>query len=173
MAGRSTGGRNDMRTWTGVLEEISSKDWNQITLWSFRIEGEDRWFRTQKTALEVPLGTTITFNERNNQVDLASVEQSTASAEPVSDTAAPAIMTAPTVGNASSTDVSASNSSSTDIGKRIRWQAARRDACSVIVAALHTDTLPWNTNLAKGKRLDMLRGYITELTTQFVEEEND
>ena len=52
------------------------------------------------------------------------------------------------------------------------WEAARRDACNVIVAALHTDSLPWNKALAKGKRLDMLRGYISELTTQFLEEEN-
>ena len=51
-----------MKSWTGVVEEISSKDWNKIKLWSFRIEGEDRWFRTQKTPLEVPLGTQITFD---------------------------------------------------------------------------------------------------------------
>lgn len=59
------------------------------------------------------------------------------------------------------------------MGKRIAWEAARRDACNVIVAALHTDSLPWNANLAKGKRLDMLRGYIKELTVQFLEDENE
>jgi hypothetical protein len=145
-----------MKTWTGKVEEISDKDWNKIKLWSFRIEGEDRWFRTQKTPLEVPLGTTITFSERNNQVDLSTVVVQSSNET-----------SAPTPPPAASTPDAAS-----DVGSRIQWEAARRDACNVIVAALHTDSLPWNKALAKGKRLDMLRGYITELTTQFVEEEN-
>ena len=153
-----------MREWTGVVEQISDKDWNNIKLWSFKIEGEDRWFRTQKTPLDVPLGTTITFTERNNQVVMESV-QSTESAAPSSDvvetsasTASPSTATAPDANG---------------VGKRMAWEAARRDACNVVVAALHTDSLPWNKSLAKGKRLDMLRSYIKELTVQFLEEEND
>jgi hypothetical protein len=143
-----------MKEWTGVVETISDKDWNGIKLWSFKIEGEDRWFRTAKTPLDVPLGTTITFNERNSQVDLASISETTSSAPPP-----PPVTQTETVVST--------------VGSRIQWQAARRDACNVVVAALHTEALPWAKNTPKGKKLDLLRGYINELTKQFLEEENE
>ena len=66
-----------------------------------------------------------------------------------------------------------------DVGKRIQWQAARRDACNIVVACLALEAtnveakgiLPWAANVAKAKKLDLLRGYINELTKQFIEEE--
>ncbi len=52
----------------------------------------------------------------------------------------------------------------------------RKDAFNiagrVIVAAMQTDNLPWPANMAKNKRIDMLRGYINELTDQFMEDQN-
>lgn len=155
-----------MKTWNGQIDAISSKDWNNILLWSFRIEGEDRWFRTQKKRLPAEVGDHVTFDERNNQVILESVV--------VDQTSAPSAPTTPEgVAAPVSPSVESTKSPATiDVGARIQWQAARRDACNVIVAALHTDSLPWNANLAKGKRLDMLRSYITTLTNQFLEEEN-
>ena len=155
-----------MNEWNGIVEEISSKDWHDVLLWSFRIEGVDRWFRTQKTALDVGIGTTITFTEKNSQVDLASVQQMASGTAP---SAGPVVSSDKTSAPGESKD----DASSPDIGVRIQWQAARRDACNVMVACLQTDNMPWAQNLAKGKRLDMLRGYIKELTIQFLEEEND
>ncbi len=49
---------------------------------------------------------------------------------------------------------------------------ARRDATRVIVAAMQTGNLPWATNVPKGQRLDLLRGYINTLAVQFLEDEN-
>ena len=154
-----------MTKWEGVITEKSGKPWNKIKLFSFKIEGEDRWFRTGRQEIEPLVGSRITFEERNQQVILASVTPTTQSSTPseqdVQQEIAPAVLdtpeSAPSVG---------------DVGDRIRWQAARRDACNVIVAALHCDALPWSKNTAKGKKLDLLVGYIHELTSQFVKGEN-
>ena len=54
-----------------------------------------------------------------------------------------------------------------------RISNARRDSTRVIVAALQTDNLPWATNVPKGQKLDLLRGYIRELTEQFMEDEDE
>jgi len=154
-----------MKEWTGRVEQITDKDWNNIKLWSFQIEGEARWFRTQKTRLPAEVGDVITFEERNNQVVLDSVRQATGETPPTTsalpveaETSGTGVISAPMV---------------TDVGARIQWQAARRDACNVIVAALHTEALPWASNVAKSKKLDLLLGYINELTKQFVEEETN
>ena len=82
-------------------------------------------------------------------------------------TSAPAESTLPTPAPSA-----VSTSGDMDVGTRIQWQAARRDASQIMAAALMSDNMPWAANLAKGKRLDMLLGYINELTKQFVEEEN-
>ncbi len=50
---------------------------------------------------------------------------------------------------------------------------ARRDATRVIVAAMETGNLPWSTNTPKNQRLDLLRGYINTLATQFLEDGNN
>ena len=57
--------------------------------------------------------------------------------------------------------------------------AHRRDATRIIVACLEADVrtpgglLPWATNTPKSKRLDLLRGYINTLATQFEEDEEN
>ena len=148
-----------MREVTGKIVVKDHKDWNQIRLYSFQIEGDPRWFRTGKTEIEQPEGATVSFTERNNQVIKGSVNLT-------GDQDAPCVVedttTAPT-----------SVGTQLDVGQRIRWQAARRDAVSIVVAALHTEALPWATNTAKGKKLDLLRGYINELASQFLEDENN
>lgn len=52
-----------------------------------------------------------------------------------------------------------------------QWQAARCDAALIVSAALEADALPWSVNTPKNQRLDLLRGYITRLATQFMTEE--
>jgi len=50
----------------------------------------------------------------------------------------------------------------------------RRDATRIVVAAMQTGNLPWASNTPKNQKLDLLRGYINELSKQFKEdEEND
>ena len=49
---------------------------------------------------------------------------------------------------------------------------ARRDATRVIVAAMQTGNLPWAANTPKNQKLDLLRGYINTLATQFIEDDD-
>jgi hypothetical protein len=151
-----------MREINGVVETKSNKDWNGIKLFSFQVEGDPRWYRTGRAEIQEPLGARIVFSERNNQVVEGSVKPTTDSAP-----ATAGSVDTPT------TTASVTPSGSMDVGERIRWQAARRDAVSVIVAALHTDALPWAKSTAKGKKLDLLRGYINEVASQFLEDENN
>ena len=149
-----------MTEWEGIIEVSDEKVWNNIKLYSFRLEGVDRWFKTGKEQIEQVIGDNVKFTERNSKVDLttiAVVEPSDAAPRP----------TAPAV---SVSEVTA-DAAPKDIASRIQWQNARADATRVICAALQYDALPWPTNLAKGKRLDHLRGYINEMTKQFLEEE--
>ena len=49
----------------------------------------------------------------------------------------------------------------------------RRDATRVIVAAMETENLPWAKNTPNNQKLDLLRGYINILATQFKEDEDN
>lgn len=148
----------------GIISKKSDKKWHDVTLYSFQIEGETTWYRTGKDEIEQPVGATVCFTERNSKVDALKVHYAE------SQGAAPQ-STAPSVLESEPADVQM------DVGQRIQWQNARADACRLICTSLEVDTLveggvlPWPKNLAKAKRLDHLRGYINELTKQFIEEE--
>jgi hypothetical protein len=53
----------------------------------------------------------------------------------------------------------------------MRYQAARADACRLVIAALHTDHLPHAANVTKAKRLPLLEGYVEQVTKTFLEQE--
>jgi len=61
------------------------------------------------------------------------------------------------------------------VGARIRYQAARADATRVVVAALHTEALPWTAvqQKNKSKKLDLLTGYIKQVTETLLEQEEE
>ena len=149
-----------MKEWEGVISKKSERDWHSVKLYSFQIEGVDRWFRTGKTEIEQPVGATVSFTERNSQVDVATIQEVSGVPQSLSQS------------DVASADVQEPTSSPPTVADRIRWQEARRDAVTIITAALHNDALPWAANVAKGKKLDLLRGYINELAGQFMEEEN-
>lgn len=52
-----------------------------------------------------------------------------------------------------------------------KYREARRDATALIVAALNTGHLPFG-NMAKGQRLDHLRGQVKLMTEQLLEDED-
>ena len=158
-----------MTKWEGVITEKSGKPWNKIKLFSFKIEGEDRWFRTGRQEIAPDIGCRISFEERNQHVIMTSLTSVVLPLRPLSTSDTPADQDVRPIITEVQSD---SQASAASVGDRIRWQAARRDACNVIVAALHCDALPWNINVAKGKKLDLLVGYIHELTSQFVKGEN-
>lgn len=153
---------NDIEGTVSEVREVEFKPGH--VLHSFQIEGNEDWFSLGKVSpvtLGVEVGNRVTYSERNRRVLPKSVfVVGHGSADPVVE-AQPAKDVA----------VASKPASSSDIANRIQWQSARRDATSVVVAALHTDSLPWASNVAKSKRLDLLQGYITELTEQLLTEE--
>jgi hypothetical protein len=159
---------------SGVIEEIRNVDFNGTPLWSFRTGEDVTWYRIGKTTPEeagVTIGSHIVFEHRNLQVQIPSIRP--IGSAPVAKPSAPEASPSAPRGTPSNTN------EQTDLGRRIQWQAARRDACNIIVAAIKAEgydgkgILPWAANVAKAKKLDLLRGYITQLTEQFIEEENN
>ena len=148
-----------MKTWKGKIEKKFERDFQGTMLYSFRLEGVDRWFRTGKEQVEQPEGATIQFDERNNQVQVESIAPC---AEVSSSTEPPSGQTGQTR--------SSSEATAPTVGERMALEAARRDATQIIVAALHTDALPWAKNTAKSKKLDLLVEYVHQVARQLMEE---
>jgi hypothetical protein len=144
-----------MKEWKGQVSEIQGTDFQGTMLWAFKLEESSRWFRCGKNQPEITEGLWITFTERNSNVDPASILVSGASTANVTRV------------------TEREESKPSDVGKRIAYQAARRDATHIVVAALHTDHLPHAANVAKGKRLDLLMGYVQEITDTLLKQEND
>lgn len=153
-----------MKTWTGKLTKKFHRDFQGTKLYSFQIEGVDRWFRTGKEEIAPTVGTMITFTEKNSQVMMDSVAD-----------AGPAPDVEPTTGTKSGPSQPTEPVASTapTVGQRMAWENARRDATRIVVAALQTDVLPWNKNTAKAKRLDLLVGYVNQVAKDLLNQQNE
>ena len=145
----------------GVVSGIFNKDFHDVKLWSFKIEGSDRFYNMGQKQPTFEEGQCVKFTERNNRVDWNSIE--TISKDALKSTTAPS----------ENSTTAAGTINTSDVGDRIRYQAARHDATLLVTAALKTDHLPHASNVAKGKRLDLLLGYIKQVTQQLLEQEND
>lgn len=158
---------------TGQVKAVTHRDFQTTKLWSFQLEGSDRFFRTGKVEPKVSEGEWIKFNEKNGIV-LTETITITENAESSSKSARTPASTEDTLGVPVPTVEARpepSTSATIDVGQRIRYQAARRDASNIVIAALHTDHLPHATNVAKGKRLDLLLQYVEEVTQTLLEKE--
>ena len=142
---------------TGQVRDVTSRDFQSVKLWSFQLEGSDRFYRTQKVRPDVEVGDWITFREKNGIVMTDTIEKTT-------DTSAGATVVGPS-------ETAPAISATSDVGRRIRFQTARADATRLVVAALEHDQLPHPSNVAKGKRLDLLLGYVDEVTKALLKQE--
>lgn len=160
-----------MKTWTGKLAKKFHRDFQGTKLYSFQIEGQDRWFRTGKEELPHAEGTTITFQEKNSQVLMDTVEVGVGTTESADST----VETEKAAPSQPSETVSTHHQT---VGQRMAWEAARRDATRIVATALEVEgkgleVLPWAKNTAKGKRLDLLVGYVNRVAKQLMEEQDD
>lgn len=160
-----------MKTWTGKLAKKFHRDFQNTKLYSFQLEGEDRWFRTGKEEVPFNEGQTISFQEKNSQVLMDSIVEGEAatSSAPATEEKEPA---------ATQTHGKAASQSEPTVGQRMAWEAARRDATRIVVAALEVEgkgleVLPWAKNTAKNKRLDLLVDYVNKIASQLLEAQND
>jgi hypothetical protein len=159
-----------VKEWNGIVEKISSRDFNGTKLWSFQLEECPRYFRTGKTEPQFMEGACVTFTERNGQVDPATVSLTTDASAPTTSKSAPTQTELSVPAGAGAPPETAP---ATSVGERIRYQAARADAARLVVAALHTDHLPHAANIAKNKRLDLVLGYVEQVTLALLEQENN
>jgi hypothetical protein len=133
----------------------SGKDFHGVMLWSFQVEGSRRFWRCGRVEPAIEEGQCIEFqHDEAGNVDTESIVLAE-TAPSTSET------TRPTSGTGGAVDV----------GTRMRYQAARADACRLVIAALHTDHLPHAANVTKAKRLPLLEGYVEQVTKTFLEQE--
>lgn len=145
----------------GTVTGVFSKDWGSVKLWSLKLEGEDHFFRCARVKPDVNKGDTIWFNaDENLNVDLKSLKVTTT---------APAGSPKQEAGSAAGG--ASSKTSQSEINSRIKYQMARSDATRIVCAALQNDHLPHSANTAKGKRLDLLVGYVEAVTKQLIDQE--
>jgi len=157
-------------THKGVVSKLFEKEWTdrdsgkEITLHSFQITNEKRYFRTGTKKPTFDEGNMISFvsDSKNGNVDLKSVkvleEEVVQAPKPTGSTAS--------TGSAGGRDEYWANKEKRDIevtAPTIAYSAAQKNATALVAAALAADALSFGST-AKGKRLDMLVDFV-ELTT--------
>jgi len=159
----------------GQVSRTSSKNWHDdrkgvdIMLYSFQLEGGGRWFRTGTTRPQFRQGDSIAFTvDGKGNVDMSSVQQvETGSVQ------------APPAGAVASASSSSGGNSRNDYWEnkdkfyreeevpKISLSAARSDAVALVSAALAADAISFG-NAAKGKRVDMILGYVDMVRDKFL-----
>lgn len=142
------------------INEVNFRD--DIMLYSFILEEGSTVWRMGRVKPEFEEGTCIEFEEKKGNVLPGTLRAVTVKAGAVE---APSERV--------STKTAAPSGTAADVGTRLRYQAARRDATRIVVAALEADHLPHAINIAKAKRLPLLLGYVEEVTLSLLEQESD
>lgn len=135
-----------------------------ITLYSFQLEGDKRFFRAGTKTPPCDDGENIRFTaeEKNGNfnVDVSSISKVETAGKVVQAVAA----------SSSNKDTYWADKdaySKKVVEPRINFSASQRDAVALVSAALEFDCLSFG-NAAKGKRLDMLLDYVDQVTDRFV-----
>lgn len=152
-----------MRTYTGNVVKVTDVDWNGATLWSFQIEGMNKWFRCGENEPPIATGNAIKFVEDRNKVDVTSIQ--IVDASEVTATQTTPCATAPASPNVGST-----RAVRTTRDVSIEWQSSRKDAIAVACAALDNECLDIPKSAAKGKKFDLFKAIIRTMTEEFYDE---
>lgn len=172
-----------MKTVRGEVTSIHEKDFHGTMLYSFRIDEKPQFWRCGKNKPDVTVKDYIEFQAQLQNVvpgSIQVVERKTheAEGEMVKELSkARDVLDSkeipPDVGVTRVADVGVTRVA--DINARIRYQQARRDATNLVVAALHTDALPWTAaqQKNKSKKLDLLTGYIEKVTETLLDQETN
>lgn len=167
-----------MSVWKGTISKVSSTKWGNKTLHSFQIEGTQRWFKTGQNPVPYNEGDQVVFEEKNGKVEFTTAEAIKATQSAPLNVAADATGTSTGVVGATPTisrDQYWARREQRDIEteRKRRIAAARHDAARIVCAALAHNHLPHSDNTAKGKRLDLLLGYVNEVTNTLLEGEDE
>lgn len=176
----------------GMVRNCNAKPFqgNQgpITLYSFQLEGDRRYFRCGTKQPSMGDGDCISFSftekSGNFNVDvgtIARIEATEVQAAPKPATSAGSASGGATAsganqGYASRSAMFAAKDAYWDakakrdinvVEPRINYSASQRDAVSLVTAALANDCLSFGS-AAKGKKLDMLLDFVDQVTERFV-----
>lgn len=136
----------------GTVEKVYRKPWEGKTLWSFTLTNDKTYWRCGEQQPQVKPGERVTFETRGDNVVVDTITRVNSTEQDV-DIVPPSL------------SISA-------------WAAARADACRIVATALNVEqkgleVLPWAKNTAKAKKLDLLVGYIEQVTKQLIEQEQN
>ena len=155
---------------TGVISMVSAKPWEgrngPITLYSFQIEGDRRYFRTGTTPIAVNEGQAVSFTMTGKGTDVENVTPIDAAA--VRQAPAPQGQ-APAARASGGRDNYWEKKEQRDINftqPQITYQASQRDAVSVVEMALAHEAIPFG-GATKGKRLDIILAAVDQVTERF------
>jgi len=180
---------------SGIVKEVTTKAWDNVTLYSIILEGDREYYRTGSIAPPCGRGDYIEFEfnqqGRNRHVDLNTLvkkeNEVKAAPSPTVSSSSPATQASSGYGARRSSggyaaktaekDAYWANKEQTDVERtayqrevvepRITLSAAQRDAITVVGLALQHEAIPFG-NAAKGARLGIILESIDEVTARFV-----
>lgn len=164
---------------TGNVTEVSAKDWNDretgenITLYSFKVDSDNRWFRTGTTnpaSSGIAQGQGVKFVVKGQNVDLKTVEPATvAAATPPPPRGSKGGGFRKGSGGGGARNDYWENKAVRDVKvvePRITLASAQRDAITVVGLALQHDSIVFG-NANKGARLDIILESIDRVAEKF------
>lgn len=170
----------------GVVKYINEKEWDDrrsgetITLYSFKLEGDDDYYRTGQTKPEFEEGQSIAFEvDKKNNVDMETIEVLETEVKKAPKAAGKAGsgggFRKPAAGG--SREDYWAKKEERDVARDARYQAvdiprmtfcsAQDAAVELVTAALQHECLPKIGTVTKTARLTALLTYVDEITDRF------
>jgi hypothetical protein len=165
-----------MTDFTGTVSKFSGIPFagkqGPITLYSFQVEGDKRFFRCGTKVPAISVGQPIRFKaeEKNGNFSVDPTTIVPVDESVVTRSFPPTVRAAAAYSNGNAKDTYWADKdahSKKVIEPRINFSASQRDAVALVTAALEFDCLSFGT-VAKGKKLDMLLEFVDQVTDRFV-----
>ena len=155
----------------GRVRNLGGKDFNGTTLYSFQLEGNNRWFRTGEKRPNCENGDYVKFmNDAKANVDVQTLEKTSASTQPAQSGSKQSTGTKSGGGKKGGENWDARQAyweakevrDVEIIEPRVTFQGCRNKAIELVIAGLENDCLSLGS--AKGKRWDLLLAYVDSTT---------
>jgi len=162
---------------TGRITEVFSRPWEgrngQITLHSFKIEGDNKFYRTgEANVCKVNDLVEFDYDQKGNVTNLMVTGEAT-TPPPAQATAQRQAWAKPAGGGFKQKQAEKDQYWADKeayqkevVEPRITWASAQSDACVIVVAALQHDLLAFG-NANKSAKLGLLLDYVDQVTARF------